>query len=166
MAKQYTVSFSIAGSDAAINEAILLMASNVTDVDSRVNFKRCKDALNSWDEYRDAIDRHLGIALAGHKCTGFPRSSGNLTYSSNNSFIGGPEKKVCSIAERCWSEDGFGEDDFAVYLDSLLRLLNGSEDFEACVIMQTTLTPMMKSPSTLAVTGFLTVIRRSWREIC
>lgn len=127
MANFHDIVFSIAGSRAAVNEAILLMAQNIADCTGDGSVERCEDPAESFTRYRWTIDRRYPGAFAG-KGT----SDRYLSDTATPSFADNGE--ACSFALRYASAWGLNENDLDTFLKALTARLGGSAHFSACAI--------------------------------
>lgn len=127
MANFHDIVFSIAGSRAAVNEAILLMAQNIADCAGEGRVERCDDPAKSYSRYWMTIDRRFPGAFAG------PVTSDRyLSDTATPSFVDNGE--VCSFALRYACAYGLNENDLGVFLRALAVRLGSSAHFSACMV--------------------------------
>lgn len=127
MANFHDTVLSIAGSHAAVNEAILLMAQNIADCTGEGSVERCDDPAESFSRYRMTIDQWYLVAFAG-KATG----DRYLSDTAIPSFVDNGE--VCSFALWYACAWRLNENDLDMFLKALAERLGGSAHFSACVV--------------------------------
>lgn len=131
MANFHDIVFSIAGSRAAVNEAILLMARNIfesgVELDDDDHYERYDDPAQSFSEYENLIDPWFDMAFAGVEH--FDRY---LSESAGLSFVdNGP---VCSFALDYSCAWCLNEDDIYSFTGALNDLLGPGEKCHVCAV--------------------------------